>query len=241
MNKMTNANNKIFMICGYHTVVSAIKNKKRKIYNLFLSEKFYNDPFFKGKGNLKNNKFFDKVFGKNYPHQGIAAQIEELKQPILKEEIIKKKINRFVILDGISDPRNIGSIYRTCLAFDFKYIIINQRDFNTSSYELYKSASGSVENLYIFKTSNISNAIHILKKNNFWIYGFDSNSILTIDNLKINTNIAYVFGSEGFGLKKITKQNCDEIIKIKIYNIDSLNVSNAVSSALAIHNCLYKN
>ena len=165
---------KKFWICGYHTVLAAIHNKNRIVHRVAILEKFINDPQIHFKKNIEKIKFFEKLFGKQFTHQGIAAEIEELELPKLGTEVSNKNFDKILILDGITDPRNIGSICRSALAFNFKNILINEKEINTTSYEMYKASSGSIENLKIFKVSNIKNGINILKKNNFWVYGLDS-------------------------------------------------------------------
>lgn len=227
---------KKFWICGYHTVLAAIQNKNRIIHRVAILEKFINDSQIHFKKNIEKIKFFEKLFGKQFAHQGIAAEIEELQLPKFETEVNNNNFNKIIILDGITDPRNIGSIFRSALAFNFKHILINEKEINPTSFEMYKASSGSIENLKIFKVSNIKNGINILKKNNFWVYGLDSKANKEMKELKLPEKIAYVFGSEGFGIKTIIKKYCDDFIKIKIHHIESLNVSNAVSALLALHN-----
>ncbi|MDC3023742.1 RNA methyltransferase, partial [Pelagibacteraceae bacterium] len=99
-----------------------------------------------------------------------------------------------------------------------------------------KSASGAAEIVNYIRVTNIRRAISFLKKNNYWIYGFDSSNI---NNSKLNFSkkSVLVFGSEGKGIRELVKKECDEIMQINMKNnlkfeIDSLNVSNATSIAL---------
>ena len=101
---------------------------------------------------------------------------------------------------------------------------------------LYKSASGAAEIVNYIKVTNIRRAISFLKKNNYWIYGFDSSKNKN-SKLNFSQKSVLVFGSEGKGIRELVKKECDEIIQINMKNnlkfeIDSLNVSNATSIAL---------
>ena len=101
---------------------------------------------------------------------------------------------------------------------------------------LYKSASGAAEIVNYIRVTNIRRAISFLKKNNYWIYGFDSSKNKN-SKLNFSQKSVLVFGSEGKGIRELVKKECDEIIQIKMKNnlkfeIDSLNVSNATSIAL---------
>jgi 23S rRNA (guanosine2251-2'-O)-methyltransferase len=102
---------------------------------------------------------------------------------------------------------------------------------------MFKTASGAMEHVAICLVSNLNNAIKILKENNVWVYAMDSDSKKDIFDYNFNNRSAFVFGSEGSGISDLVKKNCDEVIKIGISkNMESLNVSNAVSSVLSIYN-----
>ena len=101
---------------------------------------------------------------------------------------------------------------------------------------LYKSASGAAEIVNYIRVTNIRRAISFLKKNNYWIYGFDSSKNKN-SKLNFSEKSVLVFGSEGRGIRELVKKECDEIMQIKMKNdlkfeIDSLNVSNATSIPL---------
>jgi len=101
---------------------------------------------------------------------------------------------------------------------------------------MYKASSGAIEKTTIFTVSNLSNAIRILKKNNFFIIGMDGKAQNKLDEKIIYNKNVFVFGSEGEGLSHNIKQNCDILIRLEIGNqIESLNVSNAVSATLALY------
>lgn len=230
-----------FWIGGKHAVLFAHQNKKRKCSQIILSNR-NNLELFKDKNKIKieNNTSINKLFNEpNFNHQGFAALINTMPQESLNSffhDINKKELS-FVILNNLQDDRNIGSIIRTCVAFNIDGIIVKKRDFRSRSYQMFKSASGGMEFIKIFEVSNLSNAIKILHDNNVWVYALDAKSKKNIFDYNFNSRSAFVFGSEGFGINDLIKKNCDEILKISISDkIQSLNVSNAVSSVLTIYN-----
>ena len=164
--------------------------------------------------------------------------IEKIKENNIQFYIEQNKINNVLALDGVTDPRNIGSIIRTAVAFGYEAILINKKNFNPKSFLLYKAASGALEKIILIETSNILNEIKILKSNNFWVLGMDGNATQSLYNYKPQLKNLIIFGSESSGMKNLIKTNCDEICKIPINsnNVQSLNVSNAVASALSILN-----
>jgi len=227
-----------FWIGGLHCVKSAINNSNRRIFELiFLNEKKLDSINLQNIHHTKRDaKYFSKIFKDDFVHQGIAARVSKLPNYNLNLEIKNDIINKFIILNNVTDPRNIGSIIRTSLAFGYKNILIDKRSYNEKSYSLIKASSGAVEKVKVFQASNIKNEIEILKDNNFWIYGLDSSATKDINQAKFEKKIAFLFGSEEKGIEKNIKKYCDHLIKINIDNIDSLNVSNAVSATLAIAN-----
>ena len=97
-----------------------------------------------------------------------------------------------------------------------------------------------MEKINMYEVSNISNAIKILKENDFWIVGFDQESKDTIENFTFNKKNALILGSEGFGIKQLIRSHCDHILKISISSeLESLNVSNA--SAIILYELAKKN
>ena len=98
-------------------------------------------------------------------HQGLVAEVEQLEEITLKEFIIqnKRKNINLIALDEVTDPRNIGSIIRSAVAFNMDGVIVKERSFPSKSKLLYKSASGGAEHIKIFKVSNINTALKFLK------------------------------------------------------------------------------
>jgi 23S rRNA (guanosine2251-2'-O)-methyltransferase len=238
-----------FWIGGKHAVLSAIKNPKRKINKLLVTqdnEKDFNTKNFNKKIliEIKDKKEIDKIFiSENIVHQGVAAEIENIATIELKEYLKKKNDTRntLVVLDDITDQRNIGSIIRSCSAFNIDAVILLEKNYNPKSKMMYKSASGAMELLNVIPVSNITNALELLKKNNYWIYGLDGYAKESIEEQKWTTHNAFVFGSEGEGLRRLVKENCDHLIKIQINKeMESLNVSNAVSVTLGLFRYLEK-
>ena len=229
-----------FFIVGKHAVIEALKNPERKVLRLFLTEESKKTihRYSPRKNLLKDQKIFFKTkkeldkYSKNdgIQHQGFVAEIEELEQLNLKEFIKNKKNLTFACLDGVTDPRNIGSIIRSGLSFYIDGLIIKERHFPKESKLLYKSASGCIEYLNIFEVSNINTTLKYLREKNFWVYGFDANSQKKFSEIDWKGNNILLFGSEGYGIKEHTKKYTDFFVKIEINEkVESLNISNTAS------------
>ena len=237
-------NNSSFFIVGKHAVTEALKNTRRKVLRLFLTEEskksIHRDSPKKNllkdtKVYFKTKKELDKYCNKEgMLHQGYVAEIEHLEKIQLKEFIKGEKDLTFACLNEVTDPRNIGSIIRSAASFNIDGLIVKERHFPNESKLLYKSASGCLEYLNIFEVSNINTTLKYLREKNFWVYGFEANSKKDFTEIKWNGNNILLFGSEGFGLKKHTSKYTDFNVKININkDIESLNISN--SAAIVFH------
>ena len=182
----------------------------------------------------KTKRELDRLCSKDQiSHQGLIAEIETLEKADIKEYLIQNSVKKnitFAALEGITDPRNIGSIIRSAASFNIDGIIVAERSYPDKSKLLYKSASGCIEFLNVFEVSNINTTLKYLKSKNFWINGFDSKSNKDFTEHNWDGKNVLLFGSEGYGLKHHTKKNSDFLHKIDINkNIESLNLSNSAS------------
>ena len=242
MNKST------FFIVGQHAVIEALKNPKRKVLRIFLTEESKKKIHRKNpkkdllkdlKVYFKTKKELDKYSTKeNLLHQGFVAEVEHLEKPALKEFIKGKDKITLACLDSVTDPRNIGSLIRSAVSFNIDGIIIKERHFPNESKLMYKAASGAMEYMNIFEVSNINSTLKNLKDKNFWVYGFDGNGDKNFTSINWRGNNILLFGSESSGMHEHTSRYADFLVKINIDNkIDSLNISN--SAAIVFHHLSY--
>ena len=231
-----------FLIVGKHAVLEALKNPLRKIERVFLTEdaqkklnrENQNLNLFK-KINVfyKSKKELDNLCGKDETaHQGLVAEVEQLEEISLKEFIVetKNKNINLIALEEVTDPRNIGSIIRSAVAFNIDGIIVKERSYPYKSKLLYKSASGGTEHIKIFRVSNINTTLKYLKTKEFWVSAFDVSGKKDFTKHDWKGKNILLFGSEGYGIKAKTLDNSDFKFKVNINsNIESLNISNTVS------------
>ena len=138
-----------------------------------------------------------------------------------------------MILDNLTDPHNFGAIIRTAELNGVDGIIIPKRNSVTINETVSKTAAGAIEYVKVAKVTNLNVAIEELKKNNIWIYGLDMEGD-TIYETDLKGSIAIIVGSEGDGMRKSVRENCDFIISIPMYGkINSLNAS--VASGIAMY------
>ena len=245
-------NKSSFFIAGKHAVIEALKNPKRKVLRVFLTEESKKNIHRANqrknllqdiKVHFKTKKELDKYTTRDQlMHQGYVAEIEHLEKLVLKNFIKNKNNLIFACLDEVTDPRNIGSLIRSAASFNINGLIVKERHFPSESKLMYKSASGCIEHVNIFEVSNINSTLKNLRENNFWIYGFDSKGKKKFTEIKWEGNNVLLFGSEGFGMRQHTKKYADFLVRIDINkNIESLNISNSASIVFHHLNYLKKN
>ena len=154
-----------------------------------------------------------------------------------RKTVTKNNIT-LVCLDGVTDPRNIGSIIRSAASFQIDGIIVKERQFPNDSKLMYKAASGAIEYVNIFEVANINSTLKNLKEKNFWVYGFDGKGEKDFTDIDWKGNNILLFGSEGFGMHQHTSKYADFLVRINIDNkIESLNISN--SASIVFHHLSY--
>ena len=241
-------NKSSFFIIGQHAVMEALRNPKRKVLRIFLTEESKKNIHKKSpnrnllsdiKVYFKTKKELDKYSTReNLQHQGYVAEVEHIQKPILKEYIKEKNDITLICLDGVTDPRNIGSLIRSAASFNIDGVIIKERNFPSESKLMYKAASGAIEYVNIFEVSNINSTLKNLKEKNFWVYGFDGSGKKNFTDIEWKGNNILLFGSEGSGMHKHTSKYADFLVKIEINKkIESLNISN--SAAIVFHHLSY--
>ena len=231
-----------FLIVGKHAVLEALKNPSRKIERVFLTEDAKKNLNKENQSlNLfgsvsvffKTRKELDNLCGRDETsHQGLVAEVEQLEEITIKDFTLnnKNKNVNLIALEEVSDPRNIGSIIRSAVAFNIDGLIVKERSFPSKSKLLYKSASGGTEHIKIFKVANLNTTLKFLKSKDFWVSAFDVTAKKDFTKNNWNGKNVLLFGSEGYGLRAKTLENSDFKFKVKMNNkIESLNISNTVS------------
>ena len=241
-------NKSSFFIIGQHAVIEALRNPQRKVLRVFLTEESKKKIHRKSpnknllddiKVHYKTKKELDKYSTKeNLQHQGYVAEIEHLNNLSLKDFVKEKNNITLVCLDGVTDPRNIGSLIRSAVSFNIDGIIVKERSFPSESKLMFKAASGAIEYINIFEVSNINSTLKNLKDKNFWVYGFDGKGDKNFTDIEWKGNNVLLFGSEGTGMHQHTSKYADFKVRIDISKkIESLNISN--SAAIVFHHLSY--
>lgn len=230
------------IITGKNTVLEAMK-VKRKVFELYVQQGTNKDV--KSIAEKKNIKVIElpKHEIKNIlppNNQGVGAKVEDYKYKTLESVVNEDKENKvFIMLDGLEDPHNLGAILRSCDAFNVDAIIIPKNRSVKLNSTVAKVSTGAIEHVDVVEVTNLTQTIKQLKKDNFWVVGTDMDTEQTIHDINVDANLVIVIGSEGKGISRLVKENCDYVVKIPMVgHVNSLNAS--VSAALVIYEVFRK-
>lgn len=234
----------LFWLYGHHAVKAALANPDRTKTRLFLlaGEPRPQEAKSSLATTIVDKQTMEKTLPKDAIHQGIALEVKPL-EPLSLGDIIRqteaKTTSTIVILDGVTDPHNIGAILRSMAAFDSQALIVTDKNAPSETAAMAKAASGALDIVPLIRITNLARALEQLKQAGFWIVGMEGTAEKSLRELDIPKKIAIVMGSEGEGMRRLTLQSCDFLAKLPISpKMESLNVSNA--AAIALYELSYK-
>lgn len=173
-------------------------------------------------------------------NQGIVGYIKDVEPLDLAGLIAKAKkqensgvIPIIVMLDSLTDPHNLGAILRSCDAFNCIGVIYKKHNSVSLNGTVAKVSTGAINFVSCSEVTNLTRAIETLKKNGFWVVGLDGEANATFKDVPHNAPLCVVVGSEGSGISRLVKQNCDLVCAIPMFgHVNCLNASVACSIAL---------
>jgi len=224
---------------GIHPVKEALIAKKRKMIRIFVNQDSRNPRLTEivemavQRGvditNVSSTDLSQRA--RNDDHQQIAAYVSPLPLIDFYDMITRKAF--IVICDQIMDPHNMGAMIRTALAAGATGLITTQDRSTPLSPTVSKISSGAMEHLPIARETNLVRCIKELKNAGIWVSGLDSNAKLSLYDVRLNESIALVIGNEHKGLRRLIRENCDQILYIpQTGPLDSLNASVAAGVAM---------
>ena len=226
------------IVWGKNVVKEAVLNK-HEFYNLMIDIKFSDNKFleFLENHNMRYKKYpKDKLneLTKNAVHQGIVADIKPYRIYSLDEVLKDDAEQKFIILDQITDPQNLGSILRSANATNFTGVIISRKEQVGLTGVVAKASSGAIEYEKIIMVSNLNNAILKLKERGFLICGSSDKADDDYTKIPKVKKLCIILGSEGVGLRYLIGKICYLLVRIPMLGkISSLNVG--VAGALLMY------
>ena len=222
---------------GHHAVAAALSNPNRRLRRLLLTEEAeaaigqHLPPPWAVSPERADRARLDHLLGREVVHQGAALLADPLASPSLQSVLEKPGV--IIVLDQVTDPRNVGAIMRSAAAFGAAAVITQDRNAPEETGGLAKAASGALEKMPLLRAVNIARTIIALKAANVWCIGLDAAGQPLSGPAFAQRRVALVLGAEGDGLRRLTRETCDEIAGLTTKGaVESLNVAAAASVAL---------
>ena len=224
-------------IYGLHAVAAALANPQRRCRRLLLTEEAeqtlaerlprpWSVPH-----ERTDRARLDQMLGRDAVHQGMGLLADPLTPPPLST--ILERSGPLLVLDQVTDPRNIGAILRSAAAFGVAGVIAQDRHAPEETGALAKAASGALEIVPLVHAVNLSRTLVALKAAGLWTVGLAADAPPLRGTAMAERRIALVLGAEGPGLRRLTRETCDELAGLAMPGImESLNVSAAATVAL---------
>lgn len=222
---------------GLHPVAAALANPARRLKRLLLTEEAeatlssrLPQPWPLTAERVDRAKL-DHLLGRDTVHQGAGLLADLLAPPTLSA--VLERSGPVLVLDQVVDPRNIGAVLRSAAAFGAACVITQDRNAPEETGVLAKAASGALEQVPLLRAVNLARTLAALKAAGLWVIGLDSDGApLRGDPLR-ERRVALVLGAEGSGLRRLTRETCDEVAGLAMPGLmESLNVSAATTVAL---------
>ncbi len=225
---------------GLHPVAAALRNPQRRLRRLVLTNEaeaalsaIVPKPWPIAHETVDRARI-DTLLGRDAVHQGLALLADPLASPSLQQAM--ERPGPVLVLDQVSDPRNVGAILRSAQALGACCVITQDRNSPDETGALAKAAAGALERIPLLRAVNIARTLVALKAAGCWTVGLDASGQPLSGKALAGRRVALVLGSEGEGMRRLTRETCDELAGIPMPGggsaIDSLNVSAAATVAL---------
>lgn len=225
---------------GFHAVEAALKNPRRTFHKLVGTDKALKSLGVRMPADLKVERATAEEIASHLPegavHQGLALHVAPLPSVELEDVLapVGEEVARpLVVLDQVSDPHNVGAILRSAAAFGAAAVVVQDRHAPQVSGVLAKSASGALEHMPLIRVTNLARALETMGGAGYFRIGLAGEAESALGEIDLPEKLALVLGAEGPGLRRLTREKCDTLIKLPTEEpISSLNVSNAAAVAL---------
>jgi 23S rRNA (guanosine2251-2'-O)-methyltransferase len=227
----------VAQIYGFHSVSAALRAPRRKLIRLYATEaaaeRLSADITARGvEIRILSTEDISLRAPRDAVHQGVLLEARPL-APIDLSELPARGL--VIVLDQVTDPHNVGAILRTAAAFAADALVTTERHSPEFTGALTKSASGGLEHVPICSVVNLARALGEMGEAGYLRVGLDSEGPQTLEAAVLSRPMALVLGAEGKGLRRLTRENCDILVRLDMPGaIKSLNVSNACAVALSI-------
>ncbi len=223
-----------YWLWGRHAVAAALANPGRKVRrHLALSGSS------DGPTEIVSRQALERILPEGAIHQGTAILVEPLPAADLDEICRRAQARRraaVVVLDRVQDPRNAGAVLRSAAALGAVGVVVPDRHAPRETGVLAKAASGALETVPLARVPNLRRALVRMQEAGFWCAGLDPDAEVVLNSAALPDRTGIVLGAEGRGLRRLTAESCDALLRIPVAaGIASLNVAAAAAIALYAH------
>lgn len=223
-------------IYGRHAVASALRNSQRKMRRIYATRNALDWLLEEGidpRVEPSAPKVLDAVLPVGAVHQGIAAQFDQLPRARLKAACSPDAPGPVLVLDQVTDPQNIGALFRVAAAFGAQAMIAQDRRTPPLAGALAKAAAGTIETVPLVEVVNIARSLEALRDMGFAVLGLAGDAPTPLPAYRAKGPVALVMGAEGKGLRELVRAGCTDLVQIPMApGVESLNVSTAAAIAL---------
>lgn len=232
-------------VCGVHAVLAALKNAPDKVEEIWLSEArgdkrmaAVRDAAYAARIKIHKSPraALDRLSG-GVKHQGVVARLRQM--PVQKEQDLESFLARLpalpllLVLDGVQDPHNLGACLRSAEAAGAHGVVVPREHSAPLSAVVRRVASGAAEIIPVFQVVNLARSLRELKDAGIWLAGATQEADTDIFHADLRRPLAIVLGGEGKGLRRLTQEECDLLVRIPMAgSVESLNVSVAAGICL---------
>jgi len=224
---------------GLHAVAAALGNPRRRLRRLLLTTEAEQallaqrpKPWPVQAERAERNRF-QTFLPEDAVHQGAALLCEPL-PPTPLEEALARSRGPVLLLDQVTDPRNVGAIMRSAAAFGAAAVVMQDRNAPPETAAMARAAAGALEVVPVVREVNLARAIQMLQRAGYWVMGLAGEATSELAKAKPKDRpVALVLGAEDTGLRRLQRETCDELVRLPITGaVESLNVSVAAAVAL---------
>lgn len=232
-------------VYGVHAVFALLSNPHRKITKLYINQERVDNraeelqalaiessiPIERLSLSKMNQRFAD------FTHQGVVASASPLREynerDLERLLEVSKTPSLILILDGVTDPHNLGACLRSADAASVDFVIIPKDNSASVTPIVSKVACGAAESVPLVKVTNLARAMSMLKQQGVWIYGASGDAAELVYHYDYKISVAMVMGAEGDGMRRLTREHCDGLFALPMLGtVSSLNVSVATGVSL---------
>ena len=231
-----------YYIGGFHAVLAALEDASRKPFEILLSDSRNDDRARRVKALAHELGIPVRIAGRSdldlkvpgLRHQGVLALIPPTE--LAGEQVLDAPASEnrmFLALDGVQDPHNLGACLRTAEAAGVSAVIIPKDRAASLTAVARKVAAGSAERLPVVSVTNLTRTLERLKERGYWLTGLAGEGTETLYEVDLTGPMVLVLGAEGDGMRRLTRETCDRVVRIPMLGkAESLNVSAASAVCL---------